>query len=59
MVQTWLHRAVADELGDCRIGDGYGSWLTFFGGGDDVLDAPFHAGCIVFGDDGVLVNGLG
>ena len=59
MIQTWFHRATADELGDGRIDDGYGSWLTFFGGGNNVLGATLLARCIVFSDGCILVNGIG
>jgi hypothetical protein len=45
-------------LGDGRIDDGYGSWLTFFGGGKDVLDALFLTLHIVFSNDGILVDGV-
>mgnify|MGYP006159441949 CR=1 FL=1 len=48
-----------DELGDGRIDDGYGSWLTFFGGRDNVLGATLLARCIVFSDDCVLVDEIG
>ena len=58
MIQTWLHRASADKLGDGRIVDELGSWLTFFGGSDIVFDPTFLARYIVFGNDGIFVDGM-
>ena len=58
MIQTWFHRATADELGDGRIDNGYGCWLTFFGGGDNVFDALLLARHVVFSNDGILVDGV-
>jgi len=59
VIQTWFHRATADELDDGRVDGGYGSWLTFFGGRDNVLGATLLARCIVFSDDCVLVDEIG
>jgi hypothetical protein len=58
MVKTWLHGAFADKLGDGRIVDGLGSWLTFFDGSDIVFDPTFLARYIVFGNDGIFVGGM-
>jgi len=58
VIQTWFHRATADELGDGRIDDGYSSWLTFFCSGDDVFDALLLARHAVFSNDGILVDGV-
>jgi hypothetical protein len=58
MIQTGLHQASADELGDGRIVDGLGSWLNFFDGSDIVFDPTFLAQYIVFGNDGIFVNGM-
>ncbi len=46
-----------DKLGDGRIDDGFGSWLTFFGGGNDVFDATLLARYIVFSNDCFLLMG--
>ena len=58
MIQTRLHRASTDELGDGGIVDGLGSWLTFFDGSDIVFDPTFLAQYIVFGNDGIFVDGM-
>ena len=58
MIQTRLHWASTDKLGDGRIVDGLGSWLTFFDGSDIVFDPTFFAWYIVFGNYGIFVDGM-
>ncbi len=47
-----------DKLGDGRINDGLGSWLTFFNGNNIVIDPTFLARYIVLGNDGIFVDGM-
>ncbi len=58
MVKTWLHGAFADELGDVRIVDGLGSWLTFSDSSDVAFYPTFLARYIVVGNDGIFVDGM-
>ena len=56
MIWARFHRASADKLQNGRIICRFGSWLTFFNGGDAFFDSAFLARHVVLGDDGVLVN---
>jgi hypothetical protein len=43
MIQAWFHQASADELQNGGIVCRFGSWLTFFNGGDPFVDSKFLA----------------
>ena len=58
MIRARFHRASADELQNGRIVCRFGSWLTFFNGGDSFFDSALLAQHVVLGDDGILVNGV-
>ena len=57
VVVVGLHRAIADELVDGRIGSRWMGWLTSFCCNDSVEVAHFLAIIIIFGKDGILVDG--
>jgi hypothetical protein len=58
VITVRLHRAVADELVDGKIGSSWVGWLTFFCCGNLVKMAHFLAVIIILGKNGILVDGL-